>query len=101
VPDYASIGYSGHDVGEVLAELAEMLDRPRPWWWELAACRGKGVQRWFPERGQTAQAGAAICATCRARVECLEAAQGGGEEFGTWGGFTASSHPPGGKEGGC
>ncbi len=56
-----------------------------------AACQPEIADRLFyPDRGQSAKAGKAICAACRARAECLAFALEFPEsaEFGVWGATT-------------
>lgn len=66
-------------------------------WRQRAAChpdlrpegmdRAAWVRQWYPGHGGPPVApGAAICARCPVRGECLEA--GMGERYGVWGGLT-------------
>lgn len=41
---------------------------------ELAACRGKPLEWFFPEHGQNSAQGKAVCAGCPCRQECLSEA---------------------------
>jgi WhiB family redox-sensing transcriptional regulator len=44
----------------------------RPAWQTLAACRGMGPDRFFPELGESAAPARDICAGCGVLTECLE-----------------------------
>ena len=59
---------------------------PPPAWWTHAACRGEGVDRWFPPAGAAITAQRATCAACPAIVPCLTA--GLGDDHGIHGGTT-------------
>ena len=65
-------------------ELGDLLNRPE--WHARAACRGMGVDAFFPERGQSTEAAKALCAACEVRAECLEAALGDVTTQGVWAG---------------
>lgn len=67
------------DAADLLLALAS-----RPAWHRQAACRGQGVDRWFPGRGQPIAPATAVCAGCPVQVECLRA--GMAEGAGIWGG---------------
>jgi hypothetical protein len=54
-------------------------------WRRHAACTGLGGERWFPDDGPGTE-GRRICAGCPVREDCLQAALGDTEQFGTWGG---------------
>ena len=62
-------------------------------WWSAAACRSADPDLFFPISAsgpaleQVAEA-KAICATCRARRECLAFALRTGQVHGIWGGTT-------------
>lgn len=57
--------------------------------WDQAACVGVDTNIFFPERGQTARAAKAICATCPLKRRCLqEALTADGKLQGVWGGHT-------------
>lgn len=55
-------------------------------WRDRAACRGVDPARWYPEKGQTAKAGRAICAECPVLGQCLAHALDRPETYGVWGG---------------
>jgi WhiB family transcriptional regulator, redox-sensing transcriptional regulator len=62
-------------------------------WRDLAACTGSDNTIFYPEEGGGDDWGGeakAICAKCRARVACLDYAMTSREEFGIWGGHTAT-----------
>jgi WhiB family redox-sensing transcriptional regulator len=66
----------------------EEIVGPRPAWQASAACRGMGVDLFFPKLGDVNPA-RAICARCEVRQECLDyimAAESGAP--GVWGGTT-------------
>lgn len=70
-----------------LADAVEArIERP---WRDLAACRGRPSRMWFPQRGDTETANAAIkiCKSCLCRRECLMANLG--ERDGIYGGTSA------------
>jgi hypothetical protein len=45
---------------------------PRPAWQAHAACRGMGVDLFFPKVGEDVDPARAICARCAVRQECLD-----------------------------
>lgn len=49
--------------------LADLLHRPA--WQESAACRGMGVEVFFPTRGDDMSTAKAVCAACQVQDECL------------------------------
>lgn len=53
-----------------------------------AACKGKDPAPWFPQTGESPEAGKALCKACPARPRCLDWALAKGEHLGTWGGTT-------------
>jgi WhiB family transcriptional regulator, redox-sensing transcriptional regulator len=62
-------------------------------WRSAAACRSADPDLFFPISGsgpalEQAEAAKAICATCRARRECLAFALRTGQVHGIWGGKT-------------
>ena len=60
-------------------------------WKKRAACRGSGVDVFFPEKrnGQTtARQARAICAGCPVRETCLDYALKHHDHYGVWGGMT-------------
>jgi WhiB family redox-sensing transcriptional regulator len=71
--------------GDLEVFLAQLVDRPA--WHRQAACRGMGVDVFFPGRGEQlkVRAAKAICEGCAVRHECLEAALANGD-LGIWGG---------------
>jgi len=62
-------------------------------WRAAAACRGKSVQIFFPDRidHQGHAEARAICAGCPSRVPCLEEALTNREQYGIFGGLTATA----------
>jgi len=68
------------DPAEVLAMVAELLERPA--WHRLAACRGKGPDDWFPNQGGDTRPARAVCAGCAVQSTCLDA--GMREHYGIW-----------------
>jgi WhiB family redox-sensing transcriptional regulator len=76
------------------ASLPWALERPdvdelfrRPAWQAQAACRGMGVEMFFPVPGEDVDTARAICARCGVRPECLAVALESGAP-GVWGGTT-------------
>ncbi len=70
------------------ATLEEFVG-PRPAWQAHAACRGMGVDLFFPKVGDDVDPAQAICARCEVRGPCLDyilAAESGAP--GVWGGTT-------------
>jgi WhiB family transcriptional regulator, redox-sensing transcriptional regulator len=65
-----------------------------PGWFDRAACRGAGWDRWFPEAepGQPVDysAAVAVCEGCPVRARCLDYAQATRAAEGVWGGLTPS-----------
>lgn len=59
-------------------------------WVNEAACAGLDLNDWFPERGQSQQKAAKVCATCPVRVECAEWAKRNDIRHGIWGGWIYS-----------
>ena len=57
-------------------------------WRERAACRGTGLEVFFPGRGETAEPARRICAACPVRQPCLDYALSHGIIHGIWGGLT-------------
>ena len=53
--------------------LEELIGRP--WWHELAACRGQDQAVFFPERGESTAAAKAVCAGCPVVGECRSFAE--------------------------
>lgn len=56
----------------------------RPAWQRKAACRGKPVELFFPERGESAGPAKAICAGCPVIEPCAQFSIG--ESHGIWAG---------------
>ncbi len=65
-------GVGAGDRADWRDELDALLERPE--WHERAACRGKGWDAWFPERGQSHEPAKTVCAACPVTAECLRAA---------------------------
>jgi WhiB family redox-sensing transcriptional regulator len=66
-----------------------------PRWQRQAACRGRDVEAWYPEKRKTVaeEVSAAmrvkrVCVACAVRVECLELAFDMGDPWGVGGGAT-------------
>ena len=65
-------------------------------WWKQAACADTDKDVFYPPKANDVNyraivaAAKAICATCPVRDACLEYALDNNEEFGIWGGTTAS-----------
>ena len=57
-------------------------------WRELAACRGAGLDLFFPERGESAGPARRVCAACPVRQPCLDYAISNRITHGIWGGLT-------------
>ena len=57
-------------------------------WRELAACRGAGLNLFFPERGESAGPARRVCAACPVREPCLDNAISNRIVHGIWGGLT-------------
>lgn len=53
-------------------------------WQELAKCKGKDLEIFFPGHGEDASEAKSICASCPVRVQCLD--EGMNHRFGVWGG---------------
>ena len=58
-------------------------------WRELAACRGVGLNLFFPERGESAEPARRVCARCPVREPCLDYAVTNRIVYGVWGGLTS------------
>jgi hypothetical protein len=54
----------------------------------MAACRGTGMEVFFPERGESAGPARRVCAACPVRQPCLEYAITNRITHGIWGGLT-------------
>jgi WhiB family redox-sensing transcriptional regulator len=57
-------------------------------WRELAACRGTGLEVFFPGRGESAGPARQVCAGCPVRQPCLDYAITNRIAYGVWGGLT-------------
>ena len=57
-------------------------------WRELAACRGAGLNLFFPERGESAGPARRVCAACPVREPCLDYAISNRITHGIWGGLS-------------
>ena len=57
-------------------------------WRELAACRGTGLEVFFPSRGESAAPARQVCAACPVRQPCLDYAITNRITYGIWGGLT-------------
>ncbi len=60
----------------------------RPLWHARAACRGKGPDIFFPDRGESAAVAKALCASCPVRRQCLDVALADASVRGIWGGVS-------------
>ncbi len=86
----ADHGYEGDpaDLIDAAALVASLARRPR--WHQDAACRGRGLARWFPARGQSLDPARTICAGCTVQAECAAfAAEAGQLVAGVWAGTSA------------
>lgn len=86
---YEVLMQPGTDPAEILAQILR-----RPAWMADAACRGMGVDEFFPRRGDDSRPAKAVCAGCLVRDECLAFAfehEGDGMNLrvGVWGGTSA------------
>lgn len=55
-------------------------------WWADAACRGRHIEIFFPERDDTTRPAKELCAGCPVRDDCLDYALANGIKHGIWGG---------------
>ena len=69
-------------MAENIITIADLSHRPE--WHRRAACRGTGIDAFFPERGQSTTAAKAICGTCEVRQQCIDDAMANGDKFGIW-----------------
>jgi hypothetical protein len=70
-------------------ELLEMIQRPG--WWAQAACRGVGVEIFFPHRGEETAEALAYCRRCSVTEQCRATADSlpyKSHTGGIWGGTT-------------
>ena len=63
-------------------------------WRDRAACKGKPTRWWFPEQGDTTEAGKAVCAQCPVAVECGDYAVAAKETTGMWAGHLLDVRKP-------
>lgn len=73
----------------------KIRQRPRPEgdqsWWDRAACRGRKTAEFFRESAHPhLDPALRVCAGCPVQAACLAEALEVGEEYGVWGGTTAS-----------
>jgi WhiB family transcriptional regulator, redox-sensing transcriptional regulator len=61
----------------------------RPSWQAQAACRGTGVDPYFPARGTSTEPAKSTCAVCSVREPCLAYALADPEIVGVWGATSA------------
>lgn len=73
------------DPADIVEALGQLLEQ-RPEWHRQAACRGKDLDAFFPERGASVVEAKAICSTCTVTAEC--AAAGLRERSGIWAGMS-------------
>lgn len=73
---------------EAVADLRELVDRPRSPMASGAACKGRADVSWFPELGESTAPAKAVCATCSVRERCLDFAVTEGITAGIWGGLS-------------
>ena len=64
--------------------LTDRLEQLRPAWMAYAACRGVGVDLFFPGRGESTRSARAYCARCAVVDECADYAAAN-HEVGVWG----------------
>lgn len=67
-----------------LPDLSSLLQRPA--WQRRAACRGRGIDEFFPPAGSSHVRIAALCARCPVFDECLEYALENPALKGVWAG---------------
>lgn len=77
-------------------ELFDFIAAQRPAWWDHAACRGVGPERFFPSGSDSAakavrKEAKETCARCPVVAECLAHAIRVDEPEGVWGGVTAAA----------
>lgn len=83
--DQAEAAVRGHD----LFTLDDLLGLLHPTWHQHAACRGQGVDDWFPSRGATTVDAKAVCERCEVAETCRTWAIGHeGALHGVWGGLS-------------
>lgn len=74
-------------------ELLDLIDAHRPTWWDHAACRGEGTERFFHDgAGRRShveiEATKTVCAGCPVAGDCRAHAEEFDEPFGMWAGET-------------
>ncbi len=57
-------------------------------WQNLARCRGRNLEIFYPQRGVRNASAKALCQDCEVKMECLEYAIAHEERFGIWGGLS-------------
>ncbi|MGA2211480.1 MAG: WhiB family transcriptional regulator [Acidimicrobiales bacterium] len=67
-----------------LPELRELFKRPD--WQDSAACRGQGVERFFPSEGSSLIQARRVCARCPVADDCLQYALAHPSLKGIWAG---------------
>ncbi len=77
------LDYSGDPV-DLWVALADLTTPPA--WWADAACRGAGVEVFFPDSGLKTPAAMKLCADCPAKEPCLRSAMEHPLTSGTWAG---------------
>ena len=63
-------------------------------WRQQAACHGTDLNRFYPERGESAEPARQVCARCPVRQPCLEYALSNRITHGIWGGLTERERRP-------
>lgn len=86
IDDTDDLRFEGDPADLIVARLALFQLAARPVWQQQAACRGRGVNQWFPDRGESVEPAKQVCAICPVAEECAEA--GRGETNGIWGGLS-------------
>ena len=86
------------DVGLAYARIVRPLIEPSPAWRDLAACKDKDTDLFFPEDASKnpigvtirVRAAKAICATCPVQDACYSYALDNNIYYGIWGGYAMS-----------
>ncbi len=71
-----------------MGELARLKDYALGDWQELAQCRGRDPEIFYPQRGVPTASAKTLCRECPVKSECLEYALVNEERFGIWGGLS-------------